>query len=90
MTAESCSVAISRSRPPQCGHARISIASARCINPAQLQTREPRFAVAPTASGAVEAVGSAATRPYATTRASHRKSSARNSARASYEWSGVI
>jgi len=33
----------------------------------------------------LEAVGSPATRPYATTRASHRKSSARKSARTSYE-----
>jgi hypothetical protein len=40
MTAGSCSVAISRSRPPQCGHARTSIANARCINAAQLQARE--------------------------------------------------
>ncbi len=75
MTAGSCSVAISRSRPPQCGHARTSIANARCIKAAQLQAREPLFAFVPSeppASGGVKAVGSAATRPYATTRARQR------------------
>ncbi len=69
MTTGSCSVAISRSRPPQCGHARTSIANARCMRAAQLQAREPLFAStpsAPAASGA--AVGSDATRPYATMR----------------------
>ena len=71
MTAGSCSVAIRRSRPPQCGHARTSSANARCMSAAQLQAREPLLAFtpsAPAASGAVEAVGSGATRPYATTR----------------------
>ena len=47
ITAGSCSVAISRSRPPQCGHARTSIANARCIKAAQLQAREPLFAFVP-------------------------------------------
>ena len=75
MTAGSCSVAISRSRPPQCGHARTSSANARCINPAQLQAREPLFAFVPSApatSAGAMAVGSATTRPYATTRARER------------------
>jgi len=75
MTAGSCSVAISRSRPPQCGHARTSIENARCIKAAQLQAREPLFAFAPSApatSGGGKAVGSDATRPYATTRARQR------------------
>ena len=75
MTAGSCSVAISRSRPPQCGHARTSTANARCMSAAQLQAREPLFASTPSgpaASGGVEAVGSGATRPYATTRARQR------------------
>jgi hypothetical protein len=61
MTAGSCSVAISRSRPPQCGHARRSIANARCINAAQLQAREPLFAFVPfepRACGGVKVVGS--------------------------------
>ncbi len=73
MTTGSCSVAISRSRPPQCGHARTSIANARCMRAAQLQAREPLFAStpsAPAASGA--AVGSDAPRPYATTRSRQR------------------
>jgi hypothetical protein len=48
---------------PALAHAKTSSASDRCINAAQLQAREPLFAVAPAASGAVEAVGSAATRP---------------------------
>ena len=67
MTAGSCSVAISRSRPPQCGHASTSIAKARCMRAAQLQAREPLFAStlsAPAASGA-KAVGSHATRDHA-------------------------
>ncbi len=70
MTAGSCSVAISRSRPPQCGHARTSIANARYMRAAQFQARELLFAFVPSgpaASGA-KAVGSGATRPYATTR----------------------
>jgi hypothetical protein len=33
ITAGSCSVAISRSRPPHCGHARTSIENARCRGP---------------------------------------------------------
>ena len=41
MRAGSCSVAISRSRPPQCGHARTSIENARCIKATRLQAREP-------------------------------------------------
>ena len=56
MTAGSCSVAIRRSRPPQCGHARTSIANARCMSAAQLHAREPLLAFtpsAPAASGAV-------------------------------------
>jgi 3-hydroxybutyryl-CoA dehydrogenase len=74
-----CSVAISRSRPPQLGHARTSIANARCMRAARLQPREPLFAFVPSdvlcepgASGGVEAVGSGATRPYATTRSRQR------------------
>ena len=72
MTAGSCSVAIRRSRPPQCGHARTSIANARCMRAAQLQARGLLFALAPSApaaSGGAKAVGSGATRPYVTTRA---------------------
>jgi hypothetical protein len=49
MTTGSCTVAISRSRPPQCGHASTSIANARCMSAAQLQAREPLFAPAPSA-----------------------------------------
>ena len=52
MTAGSCSVAISRSRPPQCEHARTSIANARCMRAAQLQAREPLFTRTP--SGACD------------------------------------
>ena len=44
MTAGSCSVAIRRSRPPQLGHARTSMANARCIKAAQLQARGLLFA----------------------------------------------
>jgi len=61
--------------PPQCGHARTSIANARCIKAAQLQARELLFAFTPSApatSGGGNAVGSGATRPYATTRARQR------------------
>ena len=47
MTAGSCSVAISRSRPPQCGHASTSSANARCMSAAQLQAREPLFTFVP-------------------------------------------
>ena len=55
-------MAISRSRPPQCGHARTSIENARCIKAAQLQAREPFFPFvpsAPAASGGAKAVASA-------------------------------
>jgi hypothetical protein len=51
------------------------MANARCIRPAQLPARERLFAGAPSgpvAGGRVEAVGSSATRPYATTRSRHR------------------
>jgi hypothetical protein len=75
MTAGSCSLAISRSRPPQCGHSKTSIANARCIKTAQFQAREPLFAFSPSgpaASGGAKTVGSGATRPYATTRARQR------------------
>jgi hypothetical protein len=57
MTAGSCSVAIGRSRPPQCGHARTSIENARCINAAQLQAREPLFAFTPSAPASTGARG---------------------------------
>ena len=73
--------AISRRRPPQCEHASTSSANARCINAAQLQAREPLFAFvpsAPAASGDAKAVGSGATRPYATTRARQRARAARS------------
>jgi hypothetical protein len=43
MTAGSCSVAIRRSRPPQCGHARTSIANAQCIKAAQLSGSQRRY-----------------------------------------------
>ncbi len=76
MTTGSCSVAIRCSRPPQLGHARTSIANARCIRAAQLQARGlavfTPVPFGPAASGAAEAVGSGATRPYATTRARQR------------------
>jgi hypothetical protein len=75
MTAGSCSVAIRRSRPPQCGHARTSMANARCMRAAQVRARGvgfPPVPARPAASGGVEAVGSDATRPYTTTRARHR------------------
>jgi hypothetical protein len=39
MTAGSCSVAISRRRPPQRAHANTSMPNARCIRPAQFQAR---------------------------------------------------
>lgn len=39
MTAGSCSVAISRRRPPQWAHANTSMPNARCIRAAQLQAR---------------------------------------------------
>jgi nucleoside-diphosphate-sugar epimerase len=39
MTAGSCSVAIRRSRPPQCGHARTSTANARCLEGTRLLNR---------------------------------------------------
>ena len=71
MTAGSCSVAISRSRPLQCGHSSASIANARCINAAQLQARESLFPLVSSgpAAGGAKIVGSGATRPYTTTRA---------------------
>jgi hypothetical protein len=74
ITAGSCSVAISRSRPPQCGHARTSIANARCMRAAQLQARQPLFTFVPSEPAAcgVKVVGSGATRPYATTRSRQR------------------
>ena len=75
MTAGSCSVAIRRSRPPQRGHARTSMANARCMRAAQVQARGVGFTPAssgPAARGAAEAVGSGSTRPYTTTRAHHR------------------
>jgi hypothetical protein len=75
MTAGSCSVAIRRSRPPQWTHARTSIANARCMRAAQVQARGVGFTPVPSGpgvSGAVEAAGSAATRPYATTRSRQR------------------
>ena len=65
MTAGLCSVAISRSRPPQCGHAKTSRENARCIKVAQVQ-RGALFAPVPSGratGGAAEAVGSGATRP---------------------------
>ena len=62
MTAGSCRVAIRRSRPPQWGHARTSMANARCIRAAQVQARGVGFTPAscgPAASGsAVLPVGS--------------------------------
>ena len=75
MTARSCRMAIRRSRPPQWGHARTSMANARCIRAAQVQARGVGFTPAscgPAARGAAEAVGSGRTRPYATTRSRHR------------------
>src|SRR5262245_43164957 len=66
MTAGSCSVAISRSRPPQCGHARTSTANARCISTAQLQARGGLFSrvlSGPAAGDPAEAVGRGRTRP---------------------------
>ena len=76
ITAGSCRVVIRRSRPPQYGHARTSIANARCIRAAQVQVRGVAgftpVPSGPAASGAVEAVGSGAIRPYATTRSRHR------------------
>jgi len=63
MTAGSCSVAISRSRPPQCGHASTSMPKARCMRAAQVQARGVDFTPAsprPAARRAVEAVGSGA------------------------------
>ncbi len=64
MTAGSCTVAISRSRPPQCGHARTSIANVPCINAAQSQPRGRLFSPGPTGPGAIstaDAVGSGTT-----------------------------
>ena len=75
ITTGSCSVAISRSRPPQLAHAKASSANARCINAAQVHAGEPVFAFVPSAPatrGGAKAVGSGAARPYATTRARQR------------------
>ena len=75
MTAGSCRVAIRRSRPPQWAHAKTSMANARCIRAAQVQVRGLLFTPVPSgpaASGGAEAVGSGATRPYATTRSRQR------------------
>src|SRR4029450_5751303 len=67
MTAGSCSVAISRRRPPQWAHANTSMPNARCIRAAQLQARGLAvFASVPSGSptsGAVEAVGSSTPLP---------------------------
>jgi hypothetical protein len=52
MTAGSWSAAIRRSRPPQCRHARTSIANARCMRVAQLQARGLLFTPAPSGPGA--------------------------------------
>ena len=68
ITAGSCSVAISRSWPPQCGHARTSSANARCINAAHLEACEPLFAFVPSAPATRDGA-SGASRPYAATRA---------------------
>jgi len=79
MTTGSCSVAIRRSRPPQREHSSTSIAKARYIKAAQLQAREPLVnsvrsdvPFEPATSADAKAVGSSATRPYATTRSRQR------------------
>ena len=77
ITAGSCSVAISRRRPPQWAHANTSMPNARCIRAAQLQARGQLVVFTPVpsgpaASGAVEAVGSGPGRPWTTTRARQR------------------
>ena len=68
MTAGSCSVAISRSRPLQCGHSSTSIANARCISAAQVQPRAVDGAPASSGPAAGGGVDAGSTRPYVTTR----------------------
>jgi Transposase len=75
ITTGSCRVAISRSRPPQCGHTSTSSANARSIKAAHAQYRgraAPAPRSGPSAGSGAEPVSGAAARPYATTRLRHR------------------
>ena len=66
MTAGSCSVAISRRRPPQWAHASTSMPKARCMRAAQVQAGGvdfPPTSPGPAARGAAAAVGPGSTRP---------------------------